>query len=184
MELSGAIVLDVGASTGGFTDCALKHDASKVYALDVGQNQLVNKLRQDSRVVVYEKVNFRNIEKNFFDNKFDLITMDVSFISAKLLTENVVKNLKQGGVFICLIKPQFEAGISAPRNSKGVITRKDIHYDVVMSFIKDCSNKQLYVNEVIYSPIKGGSGNVEFLAKITLNNKIIVSAEQVKNLIF
>jgi 23S rRNA (cytidine1920-2'-O)/16S rRNA (cytidine1409-2'-O)-methyltransferase len=184
IEMKDKIMLDVGSSTGGFTDCALQNGAKTVYALDVGTNQLVYKLREDSRVKVFEKTNFRTIADDFFDVKFDVITMDVSFISAKLLVENVVKNLASNGVFICLIKPQFEAGIDAERNAKGVITDTDIHYKVVNDFVKDIEKYGLYVNDVINSPIKGQNGNREFLAMITTNNRKVVEQLNIKKIIY
>jgi len=184
IEMKDKIMLDVGSSTGGFTDCALQNGAKTVYALDVGTNQLVYKLREDSRVKVFEKTNFRTIADDFFDVKFDVITMDVSFISAKLLVENVVKNLASDGVFICLIKPQFEAGIDAERNAKGVITDTDIHYKVVNDFVKDIEKYGLYVNDVINSPIKGQNGNREFLAVITTNSDKVVEQLNIKKIIY
>ncbi len=184
LNLEGITMLDVGASTGGFTDCALSYGAKEVHALDVGSGQLVDRLRNDERVVVYENVNFRNIAGDFFDTQFDLITMDVSFISAKLLLENIYKNLSDDGIFICLIKPQFEAGVDASRDKKGVISDKQIHLDVINKFVIDCSDESLYVNKIIYSPIKGGSGNVEFLAYITKNDKTIIRDDSINKLLF
>jgi 23S rRNA (cytidine1920-2'-O)/16S rRNA (cytidine1409-2'-O)-methyltransferase len=184
IEMKDKIMLDVGSSTGGFTDCALQNGAKTVYALDVGTNQLVYKLREDNRVKVFEKTNFRTIGDDFFDVKFDVITMDVSFISAKLLVENVAKNLSENGIFICLIKPQFEAGIDAERNAKGVITDTDIHFKVVVDFIEDIQKYGLYVNDVINSPIKGQNGNREFLALVTNANNIIVEQQKVKKVVY
>ncbi len=183
LDMKDKVMLDVGASTGGFTDCALKHDVEKVYALDVGTNQLIYRLREDGRVLVFEQTNFRTIDDDFFDTKFDFITMDVSFISTKLLIENVSNNLKDDGLFICLIKPQFEAGKDVQRNNKGVITDKAVHNKVVKDFVLNCKNVGLYVNKVIYSPIKGGSGNVEFLSLISKNDSNVIKNESIDKLI-
>lgn len=183
LDFNEKVMLDVGASTGGFTDCALIHGAKQVYALDVGTNQLIYRLREDSRVVVQEQTNFRTIEDDFFPCKFDYITMDVSFISTKLLIENVWKNLADDGYFICLIKPQFEAGKDAPRNNKGVITDPSVHNRVVKDFVNNCLEVGLYVNKIIYSPIKGGSGNVEFLSLISKNDTKIINENSIDKLI-
>lgn len=166
-------MLDVGSSTGGFTDCALQHGMKHVVALDVGTNQLVYKLRVDERVTVMEQTNFRTVSVSDFEHKFDFITMDVSFISIKLLIENVEKLLKEDGVFICLIKPQFEVGKNIERNSKGVI----VDYNVYRPLLKDMKQmfeaNNLYINELTVSPIKGGKGNIEFLVKVTKGGKSI-----------
>lgn len=134
-------MLDVGSSTGGFTDCALQHGMKHVVALDVGTNQLVYKLRVDERVTVMEQTNFRTVSVSDFEHKFDFITMDVSFISIKLLIENVEKLLKEDGVFICLIKPQFEVGKNIERNSKGVI----VDYNVYRPLLKDMKDRKSVV---------------------------------------
>lgn len=159
-------VLDVGSSTGGFTSCALKFGSKSVYALDVGTNQLIYELRTNEKVKVFEQTNFRTIDENFFDKKFDYITMDVSFISITLLLKNVKKYLKDNGVFIVLIKPQFEANKDVKRDKNGVITDSIIHKEVIENIKTNCLKKGLEVEEVIASPISGTKGNKEFLAKV------------------
>lgn len=183
LNLADKTMLDVGASTGGFCDCALEHGVSKIAALDVGTNQLVDKIRNNSKVEVFEQINFRSINESFFKEKFDIITMDVSFISANLLTKNVELFLKDDGIFICLIKPQFEAGPDVERNKKGVILETSCYKDVISNFIKKCEYDGLYVNKVIDSPIKGGSGNQEFLALITKNDTNIFSNKEIELLL-
>ncbi len=183
LDMTDKLMLDVGASTGGFTDCALMHGAKQVYALDVGTNQLIYRLRVDERVKVLEQTNFRNLEVDFFEHKFDVITMDVSFISTALLLGNVANFLAEDGFFICLIKPQFEAGRDVERNNKGVIKNKHVHLNVVDKFIKNCNSHNLFVNKVIYSPIKGGSGNTEFLALISKNDDKQITKTSLEKLI-
>ncbi len=184
LEFKGKQMLDVGSSTGGFTDCALQHGAEHVCALDVGTNQLVYKLRVDERVSVFEKTNFRTISDDFFKQEFDYITMDVSFISTSLLMENVAKNLKTEGKFICLIKPQFEAGKDEKRNAKGVITDRHIHKKVIDNFIINAQEHGLYLNKLTTSPIKGGSGNREFLGLLSKDNQNVVSEKTIKQVVY
>ncbi len=164
-------VLDVGSSTGGFTSCSLLAGAKSVYALDVGTNQLDYKLRVNTNVKVFEKTNFRTIKKDFFDIKFDFITMDVSFISVKLLFENVKNFLKEEGIFICLIKPQFEAAKDVKRDKNGVINDVDVHLEVIKDIKLNASLQGLEVIDITDSPISGQKGNKEYLAKIKHKEK-------------
>lgn len=157
------LVLDVGASTGGFTHCALLNGALKVYALDVGTNQLDYKIRTNNKVVVLEQTNFRTVDSKIFPSKFDVICMDVSFISTSLLIANVKKNLNNSGKFICLIKPQFEATKIEVLKHNAIITDSKIHYRVLNEFQENLNKLDLYVNNCVFSPIKGRSGNIEFL---------------------
>ncbi len=185
IDLGGKNMLDVGSSTGGFTDCALQKGINHVVALDVGTNQLVYELRINKQVDVHEKTNFRKIDNNFFDYKFDLITMDVSFISVKLLIERVAFYLKEDGQFICLIKPQFEAERSVKRNSKGVIIDYKVYKIIINQIIEKFNQHNIFINKITTSPIKGTKGNIEFLtqcSKIDANitkddiDKVIESA--------
>lgn len=171
LDFNDKYVLDVGSSTGGFTDCSLQNGAKEVSALDVGTNQLVYSLRTHKQVKVYEQTNFRTIEEDFFPQKFDIVVMDVSFISTKLLFPNVYNNLKDDGFYVCLIKPQFEAGRDVKRNNKGVITDKTEHVKVIMDVINNANAVGLHVNKLSTSPIKGGEGNVEYLALIEKEQK-------------
>lgn len=165
INLNDKIMLDVGASTGGFVDCALQNKIKEVYALDVGTNQLDYTIRKNPKVKVYEQTNFRTIKENQFPNKFDVITMDVSFISITLLFEQVKNNLKQNGIYICLIKPQFEADKNIERIN-GIIVDDKVHKDVIESVKISVEKNELKVIDLIESPILGTKGNKEFLVLI------------------
>ncbi|MFN3505274.1 MAG: TlyA family RNA methyltransferase [Caldimicrobium sp.] len=167
------ICLDVGASTGGFTHCLLLFGAKKVYALDVGKGQLHYKLRNDPRVIFYEGINARYLKQDFFPEKFDLITVDVSFISLKKILPVLVPFLKEKGLILALIKPQFE--LSPREVKKGVVKDPKLHFKVVQDlwkFAEDLGMRPLGVAE---SSILGAKGNKEFficLKKGTCYNKI------------
>jgi 23S rRNA (cytidine1920-2'-O)/16S rRNA (cytidine1409-2'-O)-methyltransferase len=157
------VCLDVGASTGGFTDCLLQHGAKKVFAVDVGTNQLVWKLRTDERVEVREKINARNLQIVDFDEKFDLIVMDVSFISVTKIIPALVPLLKASGAIVVLIKPQFEVG-RGEVGQGGIVKEKEKHERVVReinAFVAGCGLETVGVTD---SPITGADGNKEFLA--------------------
>lgn len=157
------VCLDVGASTGGFTDCLLQNGAKKVFAVDVGTNQLVWKLRTDERVETRENINARYLKLEDFDEKFDLIVMDVSFISVTKIIPALVPLLKDDGKIIVLIKPQFEVGKGEV--GKGVIVKdSEKHERVVAKVNAFAENYGLKSNEIIESPITGADGNKEFLA--------------------
>lgn len=157
------VCLDVGSSTGGFTDCLLQNGAKKVYAVDVGTNQLDWKLRNDERIEVRENVNARRLQPEDFGEKFDLIVMDVSFISATKILPALVPLLKPAGRIIVLIKPQFEA--ARAEIEPGGIVRDEKTQARVVSEVKDCAEKiGLKISGVIDSPITGADGNKEFLA--------------------
>lgn len=162
-NLEGKICADIGASTGGFTDCLLQHGAQKVYAVDVGYGQLHWKLRNDARVVVMEKTNARNLQK--LPEAMDMVVVDVSFISLRTLFP-VLKNLlkKNEAEMITLIKPQFEAGRQEAARGRGVIRDHTIHRRVLESVLGDAQEQGLYLHGLIQSPIKGPKGNIEFLA--------------------
>ncbi|HEX8736228.1 MAG TPA: TlyA family RNA methyltransferase [Pyrinomonadaceae bacterium] len=157
------ICLDIGASTGGFTDCLLQNGAKKVVAVDVGTNQLVWKLRNDSRVEVRENTNARYLKPADFDEKFDLIVMDVSFISVTKIFPALPPLLKNAGKIIVLIKPQFEVGRGEV--GKGGIVRDAEKHERVINEVNNCAmENNLKVAGVIDSPILGADGNKEFLA--------------------
>lgn len=164
INLNGLTMLDVGSSTGGFTDCALQNGIKEVYALDVGTNQLAYKLRTHNQVKVFEQTNFRNLEADFFPIQFDVITMDVSFISSLLLIDNVYQFLKTNGLFILLIKPQFEADKNVKRDKNGVIHDAKIINSVKDTIIEKIKEKGFNCCGVMKSPIKGSKGNQEFMA--------------------
>lgn len=161
--------IDVGASTGGFTDCLLKNGAFKIYAIDVGYGQLDWGLRNDSRVIVMERTNARYLTREDFPELFDIATIDVSFISLKNIFPAVRQLIKNSGIIISLIKPQFEAGREQVR--KGVVKDPVIHLEVLKK-VKDYANKNgLYANDFTYSPIKGPEGNIEFFSLLSLGNE-------------
>jgi len=160
---SGKEVIDIGASTGGFTDCLLQNGAKKVYAIDVGYGQLAWKLRQDERVEILERCNFRHLEKDELNVEVPLIVTDVSFISLRLIVPGVKKFLKKNGDFIALIKPQFEAGRERV-GKNGVIKDPAVHQDVLSSLSDFFLKEGMELLELDYSPITGASSkNIEFL---------------------
>lgn len=161
------VCMDVGASTGGFTEVLLSRGALKVYAVDVGYGQLAWKLRNDPRVVVMERQNARYLKGTDFEEKIDLITVDASFISLKLLLPILTSLLAEKGNIIALLKPQFEAGKNRI-GKKGVIRDPVVHKEImdeINSFIE--SETELSLNAVDYSPIKGPKGNIEFLLALS-----------------
>lgn len=160
IEPVGAIVADIGASTGGFTDCLLQRGAGKVYAIDVGYGQLAWTLRQDARVVVMERVNIRYL--NELPEKVDLVTIDVSFISLKLVVPAAVQLLQPEGLIVALIKPQFEAG-REQIGKGGIVRDPDVHRQVLDTILRWGITQRLEPFDLIPSPIRGPAGNVEFL---------------------
>lgn len=162
----GKICMDVGSSTGGFTDCMLQNGAIKVYAVDVGHGQLDWKLRNDSRVVVMEKTNIRYVTPEDVEDRIQLSSIDVSFISlTKVLTP--VKNLlTDDGQVVCLIKPQFEAGREKV-GKHGVVRDKEVHIEVIEKVIEYATSIGFKVLNLEFSPVKGPEGNIEYLLHIT-----------------
>lgn len=162
INLAGKICMDVGASTGGFTDCMLMNGASKVYSVDVGYGQLAWKLRCDSRVVNLERTNFRYVDETVISDEIDFASVDVSFISLKLIFPNLHRFLKNGGEAVCLIKPQFEAGREKV-GKKGVVRDKSVHLEVVNKAVSEAIAAGFSVLGIDYSPVKGPEGNIEYL---------------------
>lgn len=162
LNIEGFDCLDVGASTGGFTDCLLQHGAKSVFALDVGYGQLAWKLRQDSRVVVIERTNIRHVSSEAFPYPFDLITIDVSFISLKIVVPAVLKFMKKNGMILALIKPQFEVG-KENVGKGGVVRDPDLHEKVITDLSDFFTQTGLSCGPVIPSPILGPKGNREFM---------------------
>ncbi|WP_026689326.1 TlyA family RNA methyltransferase [Alteribacter aurantiacus] len=163
LDLEDKIVIDIGSSTGGFTDCALQNGASRVYAVDVGYNQLAWKLRQDERVVVMERTNFRYAKpEDFTEGLPQFATIDVSFISLRLILPPLKEILTIGGEGSALIKPQFEAGREEV-GKNGIIRDRNVHEKVVRDMVTFTENLGFQVSHVIPSPIRGGEGNIEFL---------------------
>ena len=163
IDVKGFTCLDVGASTGGFTDCLLQHGAKKVVALDVGHNQIDWRLRNDPRVEVREGVNARYLQPQDFSQQFDLAVMDVSFISATKVLPAIVRLIREGGVIVTLIKPQFEVG-RGEVGSGGVVRDNAKRLKAVDEVNDAAAALGLKVVNVIESPIQGAEGNVEFLA--------------------
>ena len=159
----GKEVIDIGASTGGFTDCLLQHNAKKVYAIDVGYGQIAWKLRQDERVEILERCNFRYLKKDELPVEVPLIVTDVSFISLRLIAPGVKKFLKKNGDFVALIKPQFEAGRERV-GKNGVVKDPEIHRDVIVNLSEFFLKENFIPLELNYSPITGASSkNIEYL---------------------
>ncbi len=165
INLENNICMDIGASTGGFTDCMLQNGASKVYAVDVGYGQLAWKLRCDERVVNIERTNIRYIDSEAISDEIDFISIDVSFISLKLVLPVVYKLLKEQGRCVALIKPQFEAGRDEV-GKKGVVREVSIHKKVIQQCLEYAVENRLSVTDIDFSPIKGPEGNIEFLMYI------------------
>ncbi len=158
-------VMDIGASTGGFTDCLLTRGARKVYSIDVGYGQLAWKLRQDPRVVCMERTNIRKVTPDMLDDVPDFAVIDVSFISLKLVLPVVAQLLSEHGRIACLIKPQFEAG-KGKVGKKGVVREPEIHLDVLNAFVENAHEAGFHIYNLTFSPIKGPEGNIEFLGYI------------------
>lgn len=167
LEINNLTCVDIGASTGGFTDCLLKHGAKKVYAVDCGKAQLHHSLIGDPRVKNIESFNARELTDKTLGEKCDLAVMDVSFISQTLLHGAVSSVLKDGGTFISLIKPQFEAGRSA-LSKGGIVKDQKAHISVIRSVTRSANAFGLALTGLIPSPIEGGDGNREYLALFTM----------------
>lgn len=176
IDVSGMIAADIGASTGGFTDCLLQNSVSKVYSIDVGYGQLAWKLRNDNRVVVMERTNIRYVTPDMLQDKIDFVTIDVSFISLTKVLPVVVGLLGDSGKMICLIKPQFEAGREKV-GKKGVVKDPNVHKEVIRKIWDFCIKElNLIVKGLTYSPIKGPEGNIEYLLYIVKpSNSMIMS---------
>lgn len=164
-DLHDRIVMDIGASTGGFTDVCLLNGAAKVYSIDVGYGQLDWKLRNDPRVCVMERTNARYLTAEQFDPLPQITVMDVSFISIRLILPVAAAIMGQNGIFYTLIKPQFEAG-REKIGKKGVVRDPDVHIQVICSVNDFCDSIGWNLSGLDYSPITGPEGNIEFLAKI------------------
>ena len=156
-------MVDIGSSTGGFTDCALQNGAKLIYAIDVGTNQLVWKLRNDPRVVVKEQTNFRYATKELFEYGIpSFASIDVSFISLKYIFEPLKDILSKSDQVVALIKPQFEAGREEV-GKKGIVKDAKIHHQVIENVIEFAHNNNFELEQLTFSPITGGEGNIEFL---------------------
>lgn len=165
IRLEGMVCMDAGSSTGGFTDCMLQNGASKVYAVDVGTNQLAWKLRQDERVVSMEKTNIRYITHNDIPDKISFVSIDVAFISLTKVLIPIRDILEDGGRIVCLVKPQFEAGREKV-GKKGVVRDQAVHLEVLENIMVYVLSEGFSIIDLSYSPIKGPEGNIEYLLYI------------------
>lgn len=187
ISLSGKVAADIGASTGGFTDCMLQNGAEKVYAVDVGYGQLAWSLRNDSRVVCLERTNARFITTEQIPEPLDFASIDVSFISLNLILPALRPLMSDEGQIVCLVKPQFEAGRDKV-GKKGVVRDPDVHLEVLEHFLQHAANARFNVAGLTFSPIRGPEGNIEYLGYLTvqptegleLDLKSLVSASHEK----
>ena len=163
IDLNGKVCLDIGASTGGFTDCMLQNGANKVYSIDVGYGQLAWTLRQDSRVVSMERTNIRYVKSEDLSEQADFASIDVSFISLSKVLRPAKDLLNESAELICLIKPQFEAGREKV-GKKGVVRDPEVHKEVIENVISFAEEYGFFLKGLDFSPIKGPEGNIEYLA--------------------
>ncbi len=163
IDPSGMVCVDAGSSTGGFTDCLLQHGAKKVYAIDVGTNQLHEKMRAHPSVVVHEKTDIRKVDRSTFDEKIELIVGDLSFISLRLVLPNLVSLIGPGTPLVLLVKPQFEAGREEAAKNKGVITDPDIWLRTFTEVVETAASLGAELVDAAVSSIRGRTGNVEFV---------------------
>ncbi len=166
VSLAGKVAMDVGSSTGGFTDCMLQNGAVKVYSVDVGHGQLAWKLRNDERVVCMEKTNIRYVTPDDIEDRIEFASIDVSFISLTKVLSPVKELLTDDGEIVCLIKPQFEAGREKV-GKKGVVRDQKVHVEVVEMIVDFARQIGFKTLDLSYSPIKGPEGNIEYLLYIT-----------------
>jgi 23S rRNA (cytidine1920-2'-O)/16S rRNA (cytidine1409-2'-O)-methyltransferase len=177
VPLEGQICMDVGSSTGGFTDCMLQNGAVKVYAIDVGTNQLAWKLRQDERVVSMERTNIRYVTREDVADEISFFSVDVAFISLKKVLEPVKALLSPEGRGVCLVKPQFEAGREKV-GKKGVVRDKKVHREVLEQIMQYVLLLGFEILELDYSPIKGPEGNIEYLLYLANSTPAMEEGEE------
>ncbi len=184
IDLKNKVVMDIGSSTGGFTDCSLQNGAKKVIAIDVGTFVLHKSLRADSRVELHENTNIKNVENSKF-KQAEIIVCDVSFVSLERIVEKVGAEIFLGDM-ICLIKPQFECGKEIATKYGGVIKNKTVHKDVLYRVIKFFNKKNFYLCGLDISPIKGGDGNIEYISHFSniKNENIKIDITQIVNVAF
>lgn len=184
LTLDKKVCMDIGASTGGFTDCMLQNGAVKVYSIDVGYGQLAWKLRSDSRVVNLERTNFRYVTREQIPEEIDFASIDVSFISLKLIFPALMPLLKTEGECVCLVKPQFEAG-KEKVGKKGVVRKKSTHVEVIVNVIGYASDNGFSILNLDFSPVKGPEGNIEYLLYIKkMDDSIcLVDSDMIKKVV-
>lgn len=176
IDLNGKICMDIGASTGGFTDCMLQNGAQKVYSVDVGYGQLAWQLRQDPRVVNLERTNARYLTREQVPEEIDFFSVDVSFISLRIILPAVRPLLRDGGQAVCLIKPQFEAGREKV-GKKGVVRDRAVHQEVVETICRFALENGYSVLGLTFSPVKGPEGNIEYLAYLEKSDAPVHTAD-------
>lgn len=182
LNFGGKNIMDIGSSTGGFTDCALQHGADKIIAVDVGSDLMHNTLRNNPKVELHEQTNVKNLPSSKFEN-IDFITIDVSFVSLskifeKLALENVSSNI------IALIKPQFECGKAIADKFKGVISSPKIHYEIINNVIEMAKSYGFNLINIDFSPITGGDGNIEYISHFSKANAKSFNVDKLINLAF
>ena len=182
ISLNDKTVADIGASTGGFTDCSLQNGARKVYAIDVGYGQLAWSLRNDERVVNMERTNVRYLDETSLPEKIQIATIDVAFISLDKVLPAVRKLLSTDGCVIALIKPQFEAGRDKV-GKKGVVREPKVHEQVIEKVIEMAKEEKFGIGGLDYSPIKGPEGNIEYLLYLTLNENENISYDRISQIV-
>ena len=170
LTLEGKVCMDIGASTGGFTDCMLQNGATKVFSIDVGYGQLAWKLRQDERVVCMERTNIRHVTIEDTKEFADFASIDVSFISLKLVLPKCKELIRENGEIVALIKPQFEAGREKV-GKKGVVREKSTHIEVIQMISDFAVENGFEILDLDYSPIKGPEGNIEYLIHLKVTNQ-------------
>ena len=182
IDLNDKILIDIGSSTGGFSDCAIQNGIKKVYAIDVGTDQFDKNLRLNNKIILYENTDFRNIDNSII-NDANIASIDVSFISVTKLT-NKLKELTNLKEIICLVKPQFECGKEISDKYRGVPLNKEVHKSVIENVIKSFKDNNYYINNLTSSPIKGGNGNIEYLAYFKRDKERSINIEEVVNKAF
>ncbi len=182
IELQDKTCMDIGSSTGGFTDCMLQNGAKKVYAVDVGYNQLDYRLRMDDRVVVMERTNIRNVVPEDIGETIHFISIDVSFISLELVLPVAKTLLKEEGELVALIKPQFEAGRDKV-GKKGIVRDRKVHREVVEKVVELARGLEMGVRGLSFSPITGATGNIEYLIYLKNNGEDRIEEEDIKAMI-
>ena len=182
IDLKDKVLIDIGSSTGGFSDCAIQNGIKKVYAIDVGTDQFDKNLRLNNKINLYENTDFRNIDNNII-NDANIASIDVSFISVTKLTSKLkeLTNLKE---VICLIKPQFECGKEISDKYRGVPLNKEVHKSIIENVIKSFKDNNYYINSLTSSPIKGGNGNIEYLAYFKRDKERSINVEEAVNKAF
>jgi len=176
ISLEGKLCADIGASTGGFTDCMLQNGAKKVYAVDVGYGQFAWKLRQDARVVCLERTNARYLTHSQIPERLSFASVDVSFISLRLILPPLRALMDEGGQAVCLIKPQFEAGRDKV-GKKGVVRDRAVHQEVLSRFLEHASEAGFAVRSLTWSPIRGPEGNLEYLGWLSTDGDKIFAGD-------